>query len=707
MTMQANQPVQATVMGSDASINSVSVQSLGWLSLGYLLLLLVQFERQDVWLMLAVTLLAGWRWLALAGKIRLPGRFLRLLLVFSITGAFVAVNRGPFSVDLGASFFLLTLGLKWIELHTRRDFYVLFFILCYLAGVNFLFSQALLAALINFTGVILLFNALQWLNGMSPALRGRVNTWRSLLWLLLRSAPILVLLFVFFPRIGPLWSVPLVSNQHSAGLNDEISPGDIANLAQSSARAFRVRFGGDIPQPKNRYWQGLHLDLFDGRTWRSSESLADLPPGKVLGEGSAQPLLRNQYDVLMEPTFQRWGFALQGAQPVTSNLMINDEGLLRFRRPVDTLVAYRVATLSRALSSNPEASLTPAEQRRYTSLPTGFNPRARQLARQLAADSRDPADLALQLMRKFEREPYFYTLQPPLLGEMSVDELLFDSRRGFCSHYASATTFVLRAAGIPARLVAGYLGGEVGIDGDYLIVRQYDAHAWVEMFIAGQGWIRLDPTAFIAPSRVEQGLRAAVAEEGSFLQDEWFSMQRYSDQGWLRWLNLQTDAINYQWQRWVVGYQGQQQFQFLAFLKNRFSPRDWALMTSGLLGLGFLIYGIVSVWRRQVSRQRDPWQTLYHRWVRLLDHYGIQPHAGDSPNQLATRAAAFFPQHAAGFLAFAAQFNRHYYAQTDRAQTDDLQLQRLRRRLKTLESELRVARKKHSRPYSKTMTQRP
>ncbi|MDK9557739.1 DUF3488 and DUF4129 domain-containing transglutaminase family protein [Marinobacter sp. M216] len=655
-----------------------------WLIGSFALLLTPQLDRLPIWLIAACAVLAVWRCLAQYGRVRLPGRWLRAGIMLVLISVYVATVRGRFSVDTAASFFVLAVGLKWLETRSSRDFYVLFFILVYLSTVNFLFHQEIHWTLVNLAAIAALLVGLQVLN--APDFPGAMKaSWRRLGLLLAKTLPIVVFLFVFFPRMSPLWSVPLVSGEARSGISDTMRPGDISSLAQSSERAFRVTFGGEMPAYRDRYWRGLVLDYLDGETWRQVAGGGYQRPGRVALDGGVGDLGPRQYDVLLEPTDKRWAFALENSRAVSANVVEESEDLFRFKRPADTSVRYR---LEREATENRGAtSLPPAEARRYLQLPATGNPRARDLADDLRRRLTD-SEVLQALLTRFREQPYFYTLRPPQMPDNGIDTLLFDAKRGFCAHYAGATVFVLRAAGIPARVVVGYQGGDRGAGGDYLIVRQYDAHAWVEAWIEGRGWVRVDPTAAIAPDRIESGLREAVAEEGSFLEDDWTSPQRYNDIPIIQWASLQLDRINYQWQRWVVGYQGQSQMDLMSRLPGGFGLKELGYLSAGIVGAGLLVAGLMSAWQVRMGERRDAFRRIVDTWHLLCFRAGVPVRTGETPTALAERLGRAEPAVAESARLFARTVNSHYYSDNPTEGRDD-QLQRLRRLLATMKKQMR------------------
>ncbi|MCM0611884.1 DUF3488 domain-containing transglutaminase family protein [Marinobacter sediminum] len=663
---------------------SLPSRALLWLIASFALSLMPQWDRLPLWLVAACVVLAAWRWLAQYGRVRLPGRWLRTGIMLVLISVYVATVQGRFTVDTAASFFVLAVGLKWLETRTVRDFYVLFFILVYLTTVNFLFHQEILWTLVNLTSIALLLVGLQVLN--APDLpKGMQSGWRRLVLLLVKVLPIVVLLFIFFPRMAPLWSVPLVSGEARTGISDTMRPGDISSLAQSSERAFRVTFGGEMPEYRDRYWRGLILDYLDGETWKQGRTEVFERPGRVAVDGGIGDLKSGEYDVLLEPTDQRWAFGLEGSRALSDNVIEESEDLFRFRRPADSAVRYRLGPEGAGVYD--DAQLAPAEARRYLQLPSGGNARSREFARDLGSRL-DDLGVVRTLLSRFREQAYFYTLRPPEMPEDGIDTLLFDARRGFCAHYAGATTFVLRAAGIPARVVVGYQGGQNGAGGDYLIVRQYDAHAWVEAWIGGRGWVRIDPTAAIAPERIESGLRDAVADEGSFLENDWASPQRYGDLALVQWASLQLDRINYQWQRWIVGYQGQSQMDLMSRLPGGIGMRELGYLTAGIVGVGLLIAGLLSAWQMRRGEHRDRFRRILGSWHQLCASAGVPVRTGETPSALASRLARAKPVAADSARLFARIVNSHYYSDAP-AEGDDVELKRMRRILTTMKRQLR------------------
>ncbi|TVP58185.1 MAG: DUF3488 domain-containing protein, partial [Halomonadaceae bacterium] len=407
-------------------------RALDCLLAGFALVLLAQLNRLPWWLtgLALIAALAGW-FIRRRGRRPLSKTLLLSLTLVTVAGFWV-VYRGQYTVDTAASFFVLTVALKWLELRQRRDLFVLFFILCYLVTVTLLFQDSILWTLLLLLVIFLLFNGLQQATA-GASRQVSWDSWRRSGWLFLKALPVVVILFVFFPRMGPLWSVPLVSEQAVTGLSEEMSPGEITNLAQNSQRAFRVQFGGDTPPPAQRYWRALILDRFDGRTWRRHSTDSPERVSRVSRGASGEQLPDDHYEVLMEPSYQRWGYALEGSISASPELTQDRRGLVSFNRSVDTSIRYRMQMQTQAFLGE---FLNDEEHARYTQIPGQGNSRTLVWVAQQQALEPDPQALVNRFMEHFNQQPYHYTLRPAALGADPVDELLFETYQGFCEHYA-------------------------------------------------------------------------------------------------------------------------------------------------------------------------------------------------------------------------------------------------------------------------------
>ncbi|HWS74703.1 MAG TPA: DUF3488 and transglutaminase-like domain-containing protein, partial [Quisquiliibacterium sp.] len=454
--------------------------------------------------------------------------------------------------------------------------------------------------------------------------------------ILLQATPIAVLFFVLFPRVqGPLWGLPDDAHGGGTGLSESMSPGQISKLTQSEEVAFRVLFDGEAPPPASMYWRGPAFGEFDGRTWKPLERpRAPLPLPSVQGD----PASTLRYTITLEPTNRPWLFALEAPVRVeqlpSGGALLMPDMLLMARSPVTQRLRYRLESQSDYRFGLNE---TPASLENWLRLPDGFNPRTLALARQWLDDPQQadrPEALLRRALAMFGAAPFRYTLEPPLLGRNSVDEFLFDTRAGFCEHYASALVVLMRATGIPARVVTGYQGAERNPVDGYWVVRQADAHAWAEVWLDGRGWVRVDPTAAIAPERIELGSRAfRPAGQRSGL-----------DLSVLDGLRFNLDALGNAWSQWVLSYDHARQRRLLESLGMGF---DWQALV-GLLAAGLvLLIGGVALLTLHPRRARDPIERCYAEFCQRLAAAGIDRAPHETSHRLLERAERSLPADAA------------------------------------------------------------
>lgn len=484
------------------------------------------------WLTLLALACGIWRYALARRSERLPPGWLRTLLTIATVLGIYASYGSLLGRDPGTALLVAMAALKLLEMRRRRDVHVLMYLGYLLAATQFLYDQSIfMIVYLAATGWALTVLLIVAHQAQPP-----VNPWRyaGLAWtLLLQALPVMLVLFVLFPRLaGPLWRLPDDARGASSGLSDTMSPGDISHLSLSADVAFRVEFEGEPPPPADRYWRGPVLSSYDGRTWRQAAGSASLAAVE-----HSSDLVR--YAVQLEPHNRRWLFALDAPLAAPAHARWGDGLLLEASEPVHERRRY---ALTSALDYRFETQLAPEMRARHLALPAHAHPRARALAASWKREGLADHELLAAAAAFFRSHEFSYTLSPPALPMDPVDQFLFETRRGFCEHYASALTVLMRAAGVPARVVTGYMGGEINPLGGYMIVRQSDAHAWTEVWLQGQGWTRVDATGFIAPHRIEYGLAEALSAEEPvpFLA---------RSSGLLKALHLQWDALNTGWNR--------------------------------------------------------------------------------------------------------------------------------------------------------------
>jgi len=641
--------------------------SLNWLLIAQALVIVPFSLHIPVSLLVLWLACSFWRIQIFRMRVRMPGTWVKSGLLVGTAGGIFLARGSLVGLDAGAALLIAAFILKMLEMQTRRDALVLIFLGFFCVAVGYLFEDGLLWGVFTLLPIVTLLAALIGLQQSSLASKP-AGTLMLASKLLLQAVPLMLLLFLFFPRLDPLWSLPQPSNKALTGLSDSMAPGDIAELSKSAALVFRASFDGPIPPRDQQYWRALTLEQFDGRRWSQSSraQVPDAPDWRKTGD-------KLSYSVVLEPTGKPWLMTLDVGVPDLEGVRQMTDFRWQRRRPIDQSMLYTVNSWPDAVR---ETALSDGGRMQDLQLPAKGNPEAREWAADLHRRYPKPDALVDNLLSYFTEQPFHYTLKPPALGPNSIDDFLFGSRAGFCAHYAGAMTFVLRAAGIPARVVAGYQGGELNPDGHYISVRQLDAHAWVEYWQAGVGWRSVDPTAAVAPARIEQGLEQALAPDEEFLADSPMSALRYRHLAWLNSIRLSWDNLNYGWQRWVLGYQGQQQLQVLG---RWFSGVQAPVFAGGAAAiLALLALWLFKPWRRESDSQLR----LFAAFERLLARQGLRRQAGEGAQAFALRAAQRFPAHADAIEAFAKEFEAQRYAGASGS------VGHLRRRLKYLRRRL-------------------
>ncbi len=625
----------------DTPINRASLR---WLLAAQLLVILPLLPWLPGWMAGLGLICMVWRWRIFRQQAHYPGTPARLLLIAGCAAA-VYLSRGQLAgLEAGAALLVAAFLLKTLEMRSQRDALVVILLGFFTLTLGYLFDDHLLAALYSLIPVSVLLAALAGLQHDAPPLvllrlAGR---------LLLQALPLMLLLFIGFPRLAPLWHLPQPGHQGISGLADSLSPGEFAELGLSSELAFRARFSGPLPAPEQRYWRAITFDQFDGQRWSRGPASHDPGPPDWQPRGTVF-----DYSILLQPGPQPWLVALDISRPAGPAGRMMADFHLEQPQPPDQPLLYR-------LQAWPEARREPEHPRHLASLlqlPARGNPRSRALGEQLRQQEPDLQRRVGQLLARFRQQPYRYSLKPAATGPDSVDDFLFDTREGFCIHYASAMTFVLRAAGIPARIVAGYQGGELNPDGAFLTIRQFDAHAWLEYWLPGTGWQSADPTRQVAPERIRLGMAQAMSHEPDFLREARPALRHYPE--WLNGLRHGWERLNYGWQRWVLNYQGEQQQALLHGLQDGLEHYGTALLAS----LATLLAGSLLIDRlRHRPAGADPLERLRLDYEQQLARRSLNRQPGEGLQDFATRAAAAWPEQAPAIRAFARAYQQARYA---------------------------------------------
>jgi transglutaminase-like putative cysteine protease len=609
--------------------------------------MLLHADRAPLWCLVVAVVALTWRGLHGMQRVPLPGTVVRMMLTVLLVLTIVAFYHTVSGLAAGSALLLVMGAAKLLETRTRRDAVVISMVTLVMLLAACLDRQSLLRVPLYMACGWLAIAALAAL-GSRPASR----TMRSALTIagksLLYALPLALLSFVLVPRMsGALWSVP-GAEQAQTGLGDEMSPGSISELSISDAIAFRVRFTGAPPQPQERYWRGPVLHDFDGYTWR--RRLGQIALRQPVSPASA-PL---RYQIMLEPHGRDYLFGLDHVRAIEGRrYFVTFDDQFVATRPVTTPVTYEATSYLRVRSLAPLSRLG---RRLDTQLPAGRNPRSFALAQSLRARATSDRQYTQMVLEYFRAAGFEYTLTPPRLDYDSVDDLIFRTRLGFCGHFASAYVTLMRAAGIPARVVTGYQGGEWNAVGGYYLVRQSAAHAWAEVWLDDSGWVRIDPTAVVAPERLRRGLRDLLPDSGSTAD------RLLRSSAWMRDLFDHWDAASAWWQERVVNFNLAQQVDLLQWLGLPDPDyRDMVLLLACGAGLWVALLWWTTA-RARAAAGGDPLRRLWNRYARLLKAQGIPLATFDAPRAIATRATERMPAAGPALALFTERYLQLRYA---------------------------------------------
>ena len=589
------------------------------------------------WVLPTVTLLFIWRYRIHSKGLPLPSRKLMILLMLVGIKVIFLTHHSLLGREAALTLLTLMMALKLLEMNTQRDRLLVIFLAYFLVITNFFYSQSIPLAIYMFVLVLAITMTLIEITDPTDAISFRRNG-RLAATLLLQALPLMLVLFVLFPRIGgPIWGLPKDATQARTGLSSTMAPGKISQLSQSDAVAFRVDFEDQIPPPVQRYWRGPVFYHTDGKNWKKGiqnqiRARTSNPPFSPLSKGI-------QYRVTLEPHDAKWLLALDLPHQAPDAGYMNLEYQLLSREEVKNRIQYSLVSYP---TFNTGPRLSAKVMRAALQLPALVSQRVRDLAQDWRDASAGDDRLVVQAaLDHFRRQPFVYTLNPPLLESDPVDEFLFDTRRGFCEHYSASFTILMRLAGIPTRVVTGYQGGEFNDLGGYLVVRQADAHAWTEVWIKEHGWTRVDPTAAVAPERIERPIDNTPGLEGvaiRFLRD---NPSFFLKQWW--YMESVWDSINHNWNTWVLAYGPEKQLKLLQ--QFGFGGVGWQGMVTGLaIALALLLMATATLMWHQNRRSQDPVVRAYQKFCHRLARHGYLRQRHEGPQAFCQRVSRQQPR---------------------------------------------------------------
>lgn len=635
-------------------MSAVSSRTMLWVSATLAVAMLPQLQRMPPGV-LAVTLAPlVWRVLHDLRGWKPPPAFVRYAAIAASLATLALSYGSLFGRRASVSLLTAMLALKLLECLHIRDARIVVSFSFFLCATQFLFNQNILMPAYGAATLVIGLVALTHLQRQEafthlrepPSVGAPLVTELGFsLRLLGLALPICLLFFLLFPRWGsPLWGVPETTLDSKTGLSDSMSPGSIENLFMDDSPAFRVEFQGRVPRQSEMYWRGPVFWHYDGKTWSASFygrniEARDLPPA----DGAPW-----RYTVQIEPNERHWLFALDYPARMPADTRVTLDFQLLRRQPLIQLMQYEMVS-NPAFTDTPELSQTLRSI--ALELPEGLNPKTRELVRQWQSETPGTAALIQRVLEHFNREAFHYSLNVPTLGRHAVDEFLFETRRGYCEHYASAFAVIMRMAGVPARIVTGYQGGWYNGFGDYLLIRQSDAHAWVELWLPESGWTRVDPTAAVSPARVEQGSLDALSDPRHLL-----------DYGWIRNVRNGFDLLNQRWNNWVIEFGAREQARLFAGLGfDQVRPGALLSVLFGLLLLTSIVL-LPLILRTRGPNRRDPLQQQWQKFLRRLQRAGCEPRPSQGPMELASAAAVRLTGDAPAIFHIADLYCRYRYA---------------------------------------------
>jgi len=598
-------------------------------------------------------LLLSWRFIGIWKQNWLPGKLVILLLTVCGIALLYSQHQGLFGRDAGTHLFITALGLKLLEIKKERDLYLISYLAFIVAASQFLYEQSILMAAYILLVCCVLLATLVCINSRNAKTLAALKT---AVIITVQALPIAVALFVLFPRVeAPKWMLFNDRHQARTGLSDSMEPGSISDLGESFERVFRVKFSGAVPPPGQRYWRGPVLSYTDGKRW--TQAAFQKPLLKPVVTGTPY-----QYTLLMEPQDKNWIFALDMPQGFSAPLTQNAAYQLVTSESSDKRAEYKVTSYA-DYNTGP---ISPSEYKAATQLPGEPSDKIKQLVDQLHGFDSAPDDFINRLLKHFRVEDFHYTLTPPVMEENPVESFLFKTRYGFCSHYASAFVYLMRVAHIPARVVTGYQGGELNKVGDFLEIRQADAHAWAEVWLENRGWVRVDPTAAIAPERIEREINVdrqfayGIATVNNYLPGPAYNWLKQARQLW--------SNVDYNWQRWVINYDNKSQSNFL----SSFGINDLKTMMYWMIGVIASITAVLC-WFLLYQKQNaaDKVLLIYNRFCKKLAKHGLNRSTGEGVKDFAERVKTKLPEQAADIDKITSVFIKLRYGRA--ATGDDLQ----------------------------------
>ena len=588
---------------------------------------LPHFEYIPWWSVGIILLLSVWRSIIVSKNKYRPGRLISALLTI-LTAIFIYQKAGGFTgISAGSHLLVVMVFFKLLESKNSRDYMLLVILSFFIIATNFLFSQSIATATYMFLCLFFTLITMISINQKKSVIPLREKAMISLK-LIAFSLPLMIVLFLFFPRItGPLWNTNNDQPQAKTGLSDSMEPGLISQLVYSNELVFRAKFNNQIPPQHKLYWRALTLLNFNGKKWTTTSETESSAVLHINSSGY-------EYTVTMEASHKKWLFLLDLPYQISNKHHISSDFTSHTDKAINSLIQYTANSSQNYYITN---KLDPNFKSLALSTPR-LNNKARQLAAIWREQSTSPEEIINQALAFFTQQGFSYTLSPARLTRANaIDQFLFETREGFCEHYASAFAILMRHAGIPSRIVLGYLGGEFNPIDNIISVNQSMAHSWTEVWIDGKGWIRIDPTAAIAPERINLNVSSALKDK------ENLPLHLKINSETLLAIKQFMSAIDNQWNQWVLNYDETHQKKFLKFLTGTdYSLKDISNLFIQIILLTLLLTGFAYLFNN-LKKKKDPVKNDYQLFLKKLNKAGLPKQPSEGPRDYKNRLIKHFP----------------------------------------------------------------
>jgi transglutaminase-like putative cysteine protease len=644
----------------------LSVKQLFWITASVIIAVLPHLPRLPVWFAFLLGLVVLVTWSAATKRIRPISGWFIVIVTISIFFAIIYFQGLTLNREISVTILTTMTVLKLLETHAKRDAWMIVTLCYFVMLTRFFYSQDLILLLYLIVSVSIITHSLFVLQHPNRAgffIKAEI---KQTLKLLMTGIPLAALFFLFFPRLGsPIWGSPDLFGEGKTGISEEMSPGSISQLFSDDSTAFRATFSTPVPPRNKLYWRGPVLWDFDGKTWRRNPQLNPIGRHRDFSKEGT----KSHYEIELEPTGQHYLFALDYMlRAPKESILLRDSQLINMGK-INQLRHYQVTSILKQY--NPFEWLSNKRLARLRALPEGFNPKTINLVNSWKQINPDPEVLIRKTLSWFATDKFFYSYSPPLLQGDTVDEFLFETKSGFCEHYASAFTVMMRAAGIPSRIVTGYQGGIN--NGDYLLIKQSDAHAWSEVWIKDKGWIRVDPTAAVSPLRVEMGSQALMTKQSR----GWF------DSSWSRKMGEKYDAIRHKWNKWVRDYNiVKQKALFEVFGFDSSDGKSIIIVLGSIMLMTTLFVLLFLYWTREKIKFNH-YDKIRNKFVKLFAQKGLQKTQGQGMLAFAVSANQQFPHCQQNIDEFTQLYLKLRFSNTRKSNKNlDLRLEKLIHKIK-------------------------